>query len=120
MNKKNNPWVTAALIAVAIIIAVFPLFLLGTETSDGEETFGGTDDGAETVVEEQDPDYEPWFDSIIGELPGEVESGLFATQAALGAGVVGFALGNYRGRTKAEERLTLGEQTGPTVTTSSV
>ena len=29
---------------------------------------------------------------------------MFATQAALGAGVVGFVIGLYRGRTLAEER----------------
>ncbi|MFQ9918367.1 MAG: energy-coupling factor ABC transporter substrate-binding protein [Flavonifractor plautii] len=39
------------------------------------------------------PDYEPWFEPILEPASGEVESLLFALQAAIGAGVVGFVLG---------------------------
>lgn len=91
---------TWGLIGLAIIIAAFPMFFhFGDPTS--EEQFGGTDAAAEGIVAEQNPDYTPWFEPLVGELPGEVESGLFALQAALGAGVLGYALGNYRGRSKA-------------------
>lgn len=111
-NNKTNPLLVWGLIALTALIAAFPMFFVKTDGE--EEAFGGTDDGAEAVVEEQDPDYEPWFDSIVGELPGEVESGLFALQAALGAGLVGYALGNYKGRSRAERKLA-----APTDTTSA-
>ena len=102
-NKGGGFAVTIALIILAAAIAVFPMFYnLGDP--DAEEQFGGSDGAAEEIVAEQDPGYEPWASPLIGELPGEVESGLFALQAALGAGVLGFAIGNYRGRTRAEER----------------
>lgn len=93
----------AGLIGLAIVIAAFPMFFNFHDDSSGEEAFGGTDSGAEAVVEEQDPGYTPWFEPLVGELPGEVESGLFALQAALGAGVLGYVIGIYRGRSKAEE-----------------
>lgn len=111
-NNKTNTLLVWGLIALTALIAAFPMFFVKTDGE--EEAFGGTDDGAEAVVEEQDPDYEPWFDSIVGELPGEVESGLFALQAALGAGLVGYALGNYKGRSRAERELA-----APTDTTSA-
>ncbi|WBT09495.1 energy-coupling factor ABC transporter substrate-binding protein [Corynebacterium sp. SCR221107] len=101
-SRKGN-WVTIGLIVLVLVIAAFPMFFnLGDPAV--EEAFGGTDAAAESIIVEQDPDYEPWFDPIVGELPGEVESGLFALQAALGAGALGYVLGVYRGRRKAEQR----------------
>ncbi|MCX7445337.1 energy-coupling factor ABC transporter substrate-binding protein [Corynebacterium sp. P7003] len=102
-RRGNGVVVTIALIVLAAAIAVFPMFY-NFGDPDAEEQFGGSDGAAEEIVAEQNPDYEPWASPLIGELPGEVESGLFALQAALGAGILGFAIGNYRGRTRAEER----------------
>ena len=97
---KKSTTLTWVLIGLAIIIAAFPMFFnLGDPNS--EEQFGGTDSSAESVVQEQNPDDKPWFSPLVGELPPEVESGLFALQAALGAGFLGYALGTYRGRNKA-------------------
>ena len=103
-THKTNKTVVIGLILLAIAIAVFPMFF-NFGDKDAEEQFTGTDDGAEAIVEEVNPGYEPWFEPVVGELPGEIESGLFALQAGLGAGVVGYALGTYRGRRKAEEKL---------------
>ncbi|WJZ03366.1 energy-coupling factor ABC transporter substrate-binding protein [Corynebacterium freiburgense] len=108
---KTKTW---GLVGLAIIIAAFPMFFhLGDPTA--EEQFGGTDAAAEGIIAEQNPGYEPWFQPLVGELPGEVESGLFALQSALGAGVLGFALGNFRGRSKAQNE----HKDGSTNTTSS-
>ena len=50
------------------------------------------------------PDYEPWAKNLI-ELPGEeTESLLFALQAALGAGIVGYVLGYFKGERKNANR----------------
>ena len=48
---------------------------------------------AEELIVETHPDYEPWFSPLFEPASGEIESLLFALQAALGAGVIGFVLG---------------------------
>lgn len=80
--KKNLLLLTAV-----VIIAVIPLVTLRGAG------FSGADSQAADVVAELAPDYQPWFTPLV-ELPGsEIESLMFAMQAALGAGVVGFVLG---------------------------
>jgi len=83
-------------IAGFAIIALLVIAVLAYGASQDWE-FGGADDGAEGVVEEVDPDYEPWWNGIFGdyELPGETESMLFALQAAIGAIIIGYFIGAY-------------------------
>ncbi|BEH01672.1 energy-coupling factor ABC transporter substrate-binding protein [Brooklawnia propionicigenes] len=98
--SKKNPWITFGLIAA--IIAIFVLsFALAPKPGDGEEGFTGTDSVVTETLEQEGT--EPWFQPIFEPGSGEIESGLFALQAALGAGIVGFALGNLRGRAKSRE-----------------
>ena len=75
------------LIVLVVVIAAVPLWLLPNAE------FGGADGQAEETIMELNPDYEPWFQPILEPASGEVESLLFALQAAIGAGVVGFVLG---------------------------
>jgi cobalt/nickel transport protein len=85
------------LIAAVVALAVAPLLLVRGE-------YGGADGQATEAIEKLQPSYKPWFKPLI-ELPsGEIESLLFASQAALGAGVVGFVIGLYRGRSLAQKR----------------
>lgn len=87
--KKN-----IILICIAVVIGVIPLLMI----RDSE--FGGADGKAEELIQEINPSYEPWAESLI-ELPGgETESLLFALQAALGAGVMGYVLGYFKGKNK--------------------
>ncbi|WP_017627718.1 energy-coupling factor ABC transporter substrate-binding protein [Nocardiopsis chromatogenes] len=65
-----------------------------------EEPFSGADAQAEQTVEEIAPSYEPWFSPLYEAPSGEVESGLFALQAAVGAGIIGYTLGVLRTRRK--------------------
>jgi cobalt/nickel transport protein len=83
-------------IAGFAIIALLVVAVLAYGASQDWE-FGGADDGAEGVVEEVDPDYEPWWNGIFGdyELPGETEGMLFALQAAIGAIIIGYFIGAY-------------------------
>ena len=83
-------------IAGFAIIALLVIAVLAYGASQDWE-FGGADDGAEGVVEEVDPDFEPWWNGIFGdyELPGETESMLFALQAAIGAIIIGYFIGAY-------------------------
>lgn len=90
MRTKN-----IILILLVVLLAVVPLWL-----ASGAE-FGGADDQAGDAIVELHPDYEPWFDSIWEPPSGEIESLLFALQAAIGAGFIGYYLGLVRGRKKA-------------------
>jgi cobalt/nickel transport protein len=45
------------------------------------------------MISEINPDYKPWFASIIEPASGEIASMLFALQAAIGAGFIGYYLG---------------------------
>lgn len=79
-----------------IVLAVIALSALPLWLVKGD--FSGADGQAMDAVSETQPRYKPWFQPVM-ELPsGEVESLLFATQAAVGAGVVGYVIGVYRGR----------------------
>lgn len=83
------------LVTALLLLAVVALFAVPLLVDGGTSEFGGTD---AAVTEELEADgYTPWFDSLFSPA-GEVESGLFALQAALGAGVLGYVLGLLRGR----------------------
>lgn len=92
---------TKALILVLIVlICIVPLWLVN---SNGEEVFGGADSKAEEVVGEVAPNYEVWFEPLFEPPSGEIESLLFALQAALGAGVIGYYVGyKVRGNRDAD------------------
>jgi len=77
---------------IVILIAVVPLiFVKGAE-------FGGSDDKAEAEITNIDKNYKPWFSSIWEPPSGEIESLLFSSQAALGAGVIGYYFGYQKGK----------------------
>lgn len=80
--KKN-----LILIFVIIAICAFPIMVLK------DAKFDGVDGIAEDVIMEIVPDYEPWFEPFFEPASGEVESLLFALQAAIGSGVVCYILG---------------------------
>ena len=58
---------------------------------------------AEAAISEINPDYKPWFSSFFEPASGEIESLLFASQAALGAGIVGYYIGATRTKHKMKE-----------------
>ena len=87
--------VTALLVLGVLALIALPLVLDG-----GTSDFGGTDAAAVELAEQQGA--QPWFESVFSPTSAEVESGLFALQAAVGGGVLGFVLGRLRGRRLAE------------------
>jgi cobalt/nickel transport protein len=91
MQKLSiNTW----LLAGAVILSMAPVLIY-----QGKE-FKATDSINITAIEQVKPGYKPWFEPVIKPSGGEVETFLFATQAAIGSGVVCYILGLYKGRTE--------------------
>ena len=91
MQKLSiNTW----LLGGAVILSMAPVLIY-----QGKE-FKATDSINITAIEQVKPGYKPWFEPVIKPSGGEVETFLFATQAAIGSGVVCYILGLYKGRTE--------------------
>lgn len=105
MNQRRQNLLLGAAAAILIILPLV-VFSSPSATTDGRraEIFTGTDSQAEGVVRQIAPDYRPWFSPLLTPPNGEIESLLFALQAALGAGVLGYYLGFSRGRAKSGGR----------------
>lgn len=86
------------LIGVIALFAIPLAFGMNTNGQPAGSAYAGSDSVAVTTVQEVDPGYKPWFHPLFQPSSSEVESGLFALQAALGAGAFGFALGRLSGR----------------------
>jgi cobalt/nickel transport protein len=92
------------LILLVVVIGAFPLWYVNKPGPgpDGKqvEIFKGADDKAKEAISEIAPDYKPWFNSIMEPSSGEVASLLFAMQAAIGAGFLGYWLGSSTTRAR--------------------
>lgn len=78
-----------------IVVVLVTSYLLGARSAGGNG-FAGTDQIVTTQLE--DRGVQSWFPGIGGPRSTEIEAGLFALQAAIGAGVLGYVLGFLRGR----------------------
>lgn len=97
-NKKGKFFTTNALLLILVVVISFaPLFI-----AKGSE-FGGADGEAEVAITEIAKDYVPWFEPLIEPASGEIESLLFALQAAAGAAVLAYGFGYLKGRSKSKE-----------------
>lgn len=100
MSRKT--WTTIGLLVA--LVAIFGVsFVVGGLHTDPDERFAGTDSVATSTIQESHPDYKPWFEPFFQPESGEVESGLFALQAAIGGTVLGFAIGGLWGRRRGAQ-----------------
>ena len=97
------------LILGVIVLALLPLWIVERPAAgpDGEAVaiFGGSDDQAKNLIGEINPEYQPWFESLIEPASGEIASMLFALQAAIGAGFIGYYIGVGRTRERMRREM---------------
>jgi cobalt/nickel transport protein len=79
------------LVLAVLVLAAVPL-LMGSNTQ-----FGGADGVAAQQIVASNPGFQPWFTPFFQPAP-ETASGLFALQAAIGAGFLGYFFGVARTR----------------------
>ena len=80
---------------IILIILLVALFVVPFVIQKDAE-FEGADGAAAEFIEAENPDYEP--------ASGEIESFLFAFQAAIGAIVIGYYFGYNKGRRKGSDK----------------
>ena len=97
------------LMIAVVVLGALPLIMMHkpAPAPDGKEVeiFAGADDKAKDLIGEINPDYQPWFESLIEPASGEIASMLFALQAAIGAGFIGYYLGAGAMREKIRREL---------------
>lgn len=87
--KKN-----LLLVVLAALITAFPIVAM----KDAE--FMGTDSQIEGAVAELNSKYTPWAEAWFTPSSSEVESMLFALQAAIGGCIIGFGFGRLSARSE--------------------
>ena len=94
MKKTQSSKTNLLLIGIVIVLSIAPLFIAK------DAAFGGADGEAEEAITEIATHYEPWFEPFMEPASGEIESLLFALQAAAGAGVLAYGFGYLKGLSK--------------------
>ena len=100
------------LLALVVALLVVPLMMIKKPEPGPDckevEIFTGADTQVQDAIGKIDPSYKPWAKSLMQPPSGEIESLLFALQAALGAGFIGYWYGCAS--TRAKLRREQGEQ----------
>jgi cobalt/nickel transport protein len=98
------------LLTLVIIRVAAPLWMVHRPAPgpDGKEVeiFAGADDKAKDTIAAIAPHYKPWFKPLMEPPSGEIGSLMFALQAALGAGFLGYWLGSSVTRAKYQRQKT--------------
>lgn len=88
------------IILILILVVTITPFIIKPEAE-----FGGADGAAGELINKINPNYQSWFSRLWEPPSGEIESLLFALQAALGAGFLGYYIGHKRTAAKYEKEM---------------
>lgn len=101
----KSRWQNVLLLSAVIVLITWPLLTVrAPDVSPGSEPaeiFAGADSQAEGVIRQLAPDYRPWAAPLMEPPSSEIETLLFALQAVLGAGFIGYYIGVKRERSRA-------------------
>lgn len=86
------------LLVIVVALAFGPLIL------KHNAQFGGADDQAASAITKLNANYKPWFKPLWEPPSGEVESFLFALQAAVGSGFVFYYIGYSKGKQSVKKK----------------
>jgi cobalt/nickel transport protein len=99
-------------IVLAILLIFAAQFIYISATTHAE--YGGADDKPAGVIDQiTGGTYKPIAKPIWEPPSAEIESLLFALQAAIGAGVIGYFLGYYRAKKTMKTSLPTNEKANP-------
>lgn len=87
---------------LAVLLVIFFFSLLALTTVIPKTEWGGSDDQGMELIE-QSLNYEPWANPIWEPPSGEIESLLFALQAAIGSLIIGYHFGVLKGRKESKK-----------------
>lgn len=90
---KARTWMVCAAV---VLLTVLPLWLVSAPSA-----FGGADARAQQAIADIAPGYVPWYAPVFEPASEEIASLLFALQAAIGAGFIGYWLGLSVARERA-------------------
>lgn len=96
MIKEHNrslKKINLILLLAVVVLTAAPFFI----HPQGSE-FGGADDQGPDLIQKEHPGYQVWFQPVWEPPSGEIESLLFALQAGIGAGIIGYILGYMKAR----------------------
>ncbi len=95
MKLVSNRTNIILMIAVVLLVVLPLAFVKGS--------FGGSDDQGSAAVASSVKNFKPWAHPLWTPPSPEIESLLFALQAAIGAGVIGYVLGRAHGAARGRE-----------------
>jgi cobalt/nickel transport protein len=99
------------LLTLGVIVLFIAAFAYVSSTQNHE--WSGADSQAEEVISDlTGGTYVPWFQSIYAPPSSEIESLLFALQAAIGSLIIGYFLGYYRAMARIKAIKSAAEQEG--------
>ena len=86
-----------------LILAICVVLLVVLPLAFVKGSFGGSDDQGSAAVASSVKNFKPWAHPLWTPPSPEIESLLFALQASLGAGVIGYVLGRAHGAARGRE-----------------
>ncbi|ACV64443.1 Cobalt transport protein CbiN [Desulfofarcimen acetoxidans DSM 771] len=87
-----------------LVLLVLALVIVPLVMNNAPE-FRGADDQGKELIGQIDNNYQPWYSSLWEPPGAEMQSLLFALQAALGSGFIGYYFGYMKGKKKHQQEL---------------